>query len=140
MPLSLVTTDRMAPVSVLVNVTDTPGSTAPDESDAIPSIAPLAACDWANAGTTGDSSSNSTANDTRNMRRFSWESGWESIAFHQRALPDHAPEGPAAAPCAIAMFGSSLAAAPSQTRQTWRRMMSGREVACVGGSPRRAPR
>src|SRR5258708_3513799 len=49
-PPSLVVTDRALPVSVLVIVTVTPGSTPDDTSDTVPSIAPLAACDCASAG------------------------------------------------------------------------------------------
>ena len=45
------------PVSTLVIVTVTPGSTPPDVSDTVPSIAPLAPCDCANAGAVSDSDS-----------------------------------------------------------------------------------
>ena len=50
MPSALVTTERSRPVSVLVIVTVTPGSTPPDESATVPSMEPLAAWDCANAG------------------------------------------------------------------------------------------
>ncbi len=42
-PFSLVTTVRASPVSVLVTVTLTPGSTPPDVSVMVPSMAPFAA-------------------------------------------------------------------------------------------------
>ena len=44
-PASLLTTTRWAPVSVLVTVTVTPGSTPPEVSTTEPSMEPLAACD-----------------------------------------------------------------------------------------------
>ena len=50
-PFSFVITIRCVPVSTLVMVTVTPGRTPPDESDTVPSMAPLAACDCASAGT-----------------------------------------------------------------------------------------
>src|SRR4051812_1217290 len=43
------------PVSIAVIVTVTPGSTPPELSETIPSMAPLAAVDWANAGDTSAS-------------------------------------------------------------------------------------
>ena len=43
-PVSLVTTDRTSPVSVCVNVTSTPGSTAPDASVTLPLIWPVGVC------------------------------------------------------------------------------------------------
>src|SRR5262249_7297793 len=49
-PRSLVTTARSTPVSTLVIVTVTPGSTPPEVSVMVPSIDPLAACDCAIAG------------------------------------------------------------------------------------------
>ena len=44
------TTTRVSPVSRLVTVTVTPGSTAPWSSTTVPSIVPLMACDCASAG------------------------------------------------------------------------------------------
>jgi len=41
----------------LVMVTVTPGSTPPELSETVPSMAPLAACDCANAGAVSDSDS-----------------------------------------------------------------------------------
>ncbi len=49
----MLTTTRVSPVSRLVVVTVTPGSTAPESSVTTPSIAPLMAVDWAAAGSDG---------------------------------------------------------------------------------------
>ena len=50
-------TTRSVPVSRLVTVTVTPGSTPPELSETVPSIAPLAPCDCANAGAASDADS-----------------------------------------------------------------------------------
>ena len=51
------TTTRSAPVSMLVTVTVTPGSTPPELSVTVPSMVPLAACDCAKAGAASDTDS-----------------------------------------------------------------------------------
>src|SRR5215212_3999984 len=69
MPLALVMTTRSAPVSRFWTVTVTPGSTAPELSMMTPSIAPLAACDCADAGTAmrDRSSRNTERRDTESL-------------------------------------------------------------------------
>src|SRR5260221_5428928 len=55
------------PVSRLVTVTVTPGSTPPELSETTPSMAPLAACDCANAGAVSISSDSTAEERARNM-------------------------------------------------------------------------
>src|SRR4051812_27304163 len=55
-------TARSVPVSVFVSVTGAPGSTPPELSETVPSMAPLAACDCANAGAPSVSDSSAERN------------------------------------------------------------------------------
>jgi hypothetical protein len=79
MPVSLVVTDRIAPVSVLEMFTVTPGSTPPCESVTVPSMAPLAACDWASAGEERERTTNNAAS----VREIATKSsGWSKTRVY----------------------------------------------------------
>src|SRR5687768_17976029 len=65
-PLSFVTTDRTSPVSVCVNATSTPGSTAPEASVTLPLIWPVGVC--ASTDVEVSAQSENTAASTREYR------------------------------------------------------------------------
>src|SRR3954462_4326188 len=84
-PFSFDTTERSVPVSTLVMVTVTPGSTPPELSETMPSMAPFAPCDCANAGAVSDS--DSRAERTYLSMSASIQKEWRTRTAGLRELP-----------------------------------------------------